>query len=367
MISRFALVVAVGVVLLAAAGTAQASSIVFVRGGDVWLTTPDGSREHRVTSGQDIRAVTQAEDGTIFAWRPGQLYKLDQNGNQLAPPKTTIDMFDLDVSPDGRRLAFWYVLSNGRYFDALNSDGSEAPWDDNNGSYPQWMDNAGVLRSNDAGYVAVQYQGNGNYYNWFGEPDGKKFGVAITRAKDRLVAVVRDYSETGPWTVAHYSNSSQPPVSDAGHILRPPDDPAQRPALRCTVDMGSVEPSHPRFSPDGTQIAWELPDGIHVQPVLDLNSCSQPAGGFTIAGAKSPDWGPADVPVDVIAGSKCVVPKLKGKKLVKAKKLLKKAHCKAGKVKKAKSRRGRGTVIKQSPKPKAVRSAGTKVRLTVAR
>ena len=62
---------------------------------------------------------------------------------------------------------------------------------------------------------------------------------------------------------------------------------------------------------------------------------------------------------------KCIVPKLKGKTLKKARKLLKKAHCKLGKVKGPEGKGAR--VKKQSPKPGKVLKAGSKVRVTTKR
>ena len=59
---------------------------------------------------------------------------------------------------------------------------------------------------------------------------------------------------------------------------------------------------------------------------------------------------------------KCVVPKLKGKTLKKARKALKKAHCKLGKVKGPKGKNAR--IKKQKPKPGKVLAAGSKVRVT---
>jgi hypothetical protein len=352
--------------LLALAGTAQASSIVFVRGGDVWLATPDGTREQQLTRGADFLDVTQADDGTIFARRPGQVYKLDQYGRQLGRPLQTIDMFDLDVTPDGSKLTFWYLLYDGGYINAIGTNGDRGSWDDENGEHPSWIDNDLYISTNGAGYIQVTHEGNGGTNYWKESPGRTDFhSVAITRAKDRLVATYREwdintFEEFGPWKVAHYSNTSQPPLASEHALGTPPAD--QQPTLRCTQEIGPNEITSPRFSPDGTQILWVFDGGVRIMPVYDLDTCSQPPGGFTIDGAISADWGPADVPT-----KRCVVPQLKNKKLAKAKGALKKASCRLGKVKKAKSGRKRGTVLKQSPKAGAVGPAGMKVGVTVAR
>jgi hypothetical protein len=113
----------------------------------------------------------------------------------------------------------------------------------------------------------------------------------------------------------------------------------------------------------------------------DLNGASEvkfgskAAAGFTVdsenqitaTAPKSSIVGLVHVTVTTLAGTSdevrsdrfeyegCVVPKLKGKSRKAAKKALKKANCRLGKVK------GEGKVAKQNPKPRKVRLPGTKV------
>jgi len=65
----------------------------------------------------------------------------------------------------------------------------------------------------------------------------------------------------------------------------------------------------------------------------------------------------------------CKVPRLKGKSLRRAKRALRAAHCKLGRVKKPRGLRsaGRLVVTKSKPKARALRADGTRVRLTLAR
>ena len=66
--------------------------------------------------------------------------------------------------------------------------------------------------------------------------------------------------------------------------------------------------------------------------------------------------------------AKCVVPKLKGLTLKKARAKLKKAHCRAGKVtKKASTKKQQGRVLKQKPKPGKILKPNAKVNLTVGK
>jgi hypothetical protein len=64
---------------------------------------------------------------------------------------------------------------------------------------------------------------------------------------------------------------------------------------------------------------------------------------------------------------KCVVPKLKGLTLKKARKAAKKANCAVGTVKRKKSGRRATTVLKQAKRAGAVLDQGSKINLTVAK
>jgi serine/threonine-protein kinase len=64
----------------------------------------------------------------------------------------------------------------------------------------------------------------------------------------------------------------------------------------------------------------------------------------------------------------CVVPKVKGKKLAKAKRAIRSHHCALGKVRKAYSRTVlEGRVISQKPKAGSHRAPGAKVTLKVSK
>lgn len=111
-----------------------------------------------------------------------------------------------------------------------------------------------------------------------------------------------------------------------------------------------------------------------------------PATSFTVDSdtqitAKAPPAkkpGRVDVVVTTLAGTTsagpsdrftyqaCKVPKVTGQKLKKAKKRLRGAHCKPGKVKlTGGASRAKGRVVKQRPKPGKVRAPGAEVKLTL--
>ena len=63
----------------------------------------------------------------------------------------------------------------------------------------------------------------------------------------------------------------------------------------------------------------------------------------------------------------CIVPRLKGKRLAGARRSIRAAHCAMGRVRRVASRKARGRVIAQGPRPGLRRPAGTKVNLVVSK
>ena len=63
----------------------------------------------------------------------------------------------------------------------------------------------------------------------------------------------------------------------------------------------------------------------------------------------------------------CVVPRVQGKRLAAARRTIRRAHCALGRVRHARSRRARGRVIAQGPRPGLRRPVGTKVNLVLSK
>ena len=64
---------------------------------------------------------------------------------------------------------------------------------------------------------------------------------------------------------------------------------------------------------------------------------------------------------------KCKVPRLLGKTLARARRMIRVAHCSMGRIRRARSSRARGRVASQKPKAGRVFAAGTKVNLVISR
>src|SRR4051812_27614308 len=66
---RLATVAIAVVASVAVAPSAGASTLTYVKGGQVWVSAPDGSEAHLVTpDGTEWRSPTLADDGTVYAY-----------------------------------------------------------------------------------------------------------------------------------------------------------------------------------------------------------------------------------------------------------------------------------------------------------
>ena len=122
-------------------------------------------------------------------------------------------------------------------------------------------------------------------------------------------------------------------------------------------------------------LAW-WPDGtLHAASVSFVQHCEggTPAlrGTFEFrAGDATPPapWMTAQSFPSRRRGSRCVVPRVVGKPLRKARRLLGRAHCGVGRIRRVSSvRMRRGLVLRQTPRAGAKRKRGTRVRLVVSR
>ena len=110
--------------LACGAPAAFADSIAYVNktDGNVYLSTPDGSRQYQVTNTGGYSDVSQADDGTMIALKGVRLHKLARDGQVLAdfdtpvsdtrpaPSKTFYGPFDPAISPDGTKVAYTLLL-----------------------------------------------------------------------------------------------------------------------------------------------------------------------------------------------------------------------------------------------------------------
>jgi hypothetical protein len=63
-----------------AASPRFSGSIVFIKSGNVWLTSPDGAHPRRLTRGGGRSNPSQSDSGTIVAMRRRALVRLTRRG-----------------------------------------------------------------------------------------------------------------------------------------------------------------------------------------------------------------------------------------------------------------------------------------------
>ena len=308
----------------AAAETAAADSILYLKGGDVWLSTPDGARQFQVTTTGGYRSASQSDDGTIVALKGQRLHKLDRLGKVLADNSTAVEdgtndapmpyastfigPHEVDLSPNGRKVAYnfhwqyWTTFggSSTGYHMLRQGVGVTAPdansaWSDAGMGYQTgwldsaWYDDDTLVYGKKASHgmmdiafndVGRQNTGSTNWFHHTSLPDMRQPAVSPDRG---LIAVVGDSNNewsTGQQLWVWESTGPAPALPNLCNAYGNP--------------TGGTYAS-PVFSPDGKALAWEEGDGVHV--VTGQDQCSNPAGAkLLIPGGSEPDWARADVP-----------------------------------------------------------------------
>ena len=223
-----------------------------------------------------------ADDGTIVALRGSSFVRLRTDGAPVGVPTAAVGgdwlvaggPYDPRVSPDGLKIAYWFT---GRRRACLPLDPNCSFEDREVAAYayadrttdplelgavrdrrdPSWYGSGRALLfrpgpgSGEA--VAVNRVGRGESDNqgWFSYDDGTELDQGqISRGGDRFAAVAG---------------------GNEIHLFGVVDPPPALPVLRCVIPGGPY--ANPTWSPDGTMLAWEAPDGVHVAgPVPDLRA-----------------------------------------------------------------------------------------------
>ncbi|MEH3052861.1 MAG: hypothetical protein PGN13_02495 [Patulibacter minatonensis] len=298
---------------LAIAAPASADSFVYLKGGDVYLTTTDIARQFRVTSTGGYTAVSQSDDGTILATTASKrLRRLDRMGNVLSDIGTiaggtsgTLTFkgpFDADVSPNGQRAAYGYLYTgytstgDGTWVNEGNATAfTRAASETSSGESgfrtsreydaPEWVDDQRVLASNGPGWpsdpVAIVEAGSGSSRSWFTDPQNPH---------------PHDATLSRNWRMLAMTNADRTQL----HVYRDQDGlllGAVNPCFFYSQDH-QVRFSSPTFNRDATLLAWADGQGLEIAPIGNT-AAGCPDGvdsELVLPGASSPDWGPAGVP-----------------------------------------------------------------------
>jgi hypothetical protein len=297
---------------LASASMASASSIVYIKGGNVFLSSPDGSVGYQVTSGGGWSSPSQADDGTIVAVQNEQVFRMTPSGRLLNAPIDTVysggagspfhGPFGVRVSPDASNVAFWGGYDETGSWDGYNwwqldvssmwgpADQFGTPnqvLGQQDYTMPSWIDRGRLLLSNINAAMIAQVAvyaiggGDNSEVQWFSDPAAPwlEDGVA-SRDQSRLAFASAGDVSAGPQQIRIYSTQGIP----SGN----PGDPLP-PAPQFVCGVGAGEVSDPSFSPDGSAVVWQAADGVHAAG----SDCS--GDHLVIPGGSEPFWGPADV------------------------------------------------------------------------
>jgi hypothetical protein len=144
--------------LLVCAVPAQAVSVAYIDGGEVWVASPDGTQKKKLAGVPDEeytwREVVQADNGRVLAVRriPGKISQINRftlwapDGTELYQSSLTIEHgwqsaafpLSLDMDPEGKLVVYGYSNSNSGYPMGTYQSGTYVSFTDQPSAYDPW-------------------------------------------------------------------------------------------------------------------------------------------------------------------------------------------------------------------------------------
>jgi hypothetical protein len=303
------------VALLSVAVSAQASSIFFLRAGNIWVANPDGSGARQVTRDGGYDFVSSAKTTNVIAFHRGgndasEYGTLDANGTgRTINPYSSFSVdnqFYTRLNNAGTRMTFAYKQHSAAVFYDAGSVGVD-------GSSPQLIyrqpgDPMGAMNvtfGDPAGNTLLftdfgeNYQFSGSATPCSGTDDISALLVVQTPGQDAADIYCRNdtlladpaLSPSGQLIAA-----AAEPVSDSGyHIVTMPIGGDVGSATDQTtfkdITPASSGDSLPDFSPDSSQIVFQGPNNT-----VYVVSASGGTPRLILSNASVPAWSPYTLP-----------------------------------------------------------------------
>jgi hypothetical protein len=318
LIKRLATATAACGALLAATvpGVAPASSITYIKDSQVWITDPDGKVQKQLTTnGTDLvpyRSPSQTDEGVIYTVGPNRaFFRLTHSGEYAASPLLTPGCIggppptSAQVRPSGGRIALSYVATPGCgsdvsprttavSADTSTEDESANPFQEGY-ARPRWVSQTHyAMITTDRHHIdveAVDHTGQPREWIGLGTNNQGQFDAEIESF---------DVDRTGRYALIEVEPDNGDPIQvyfwdDKGQV------PTGNGELVCSFEVPAGGPwVNPRFSPDGKQVVYTAPDGIHVRdrptPGGPDGSCLLPPDKRIVEDAHDADWGAKSLP-----------------------------------------------------------------------
>jgi hypothetical protein len=325
------------------AASASADSIVYAKKGDLYLTSPDGSKGYRLTTGGGFSSPSQADNGIIGALRYGKLVRLDRRGRMLNKPvggmgspgpgstRSIGGPYEPRISPDGKRFAYYFYvqsstddwenykihISTGSYGTWTWADHFTSPATESEFSHtfvqPEWVTNNRLLGSVslvmnlftwELGTGHGLYDSGGQWWASFQDPPDE-YGVAAFHqymdpalsSDGTKLAMTDGEGDNSQLVIAATHGpawSGHAPYPEPDYLAATAGNGSGLPAptIECATARGKYV--NPSWSRDGRLLAYGTSDGVHVLTIPSFD-CSTATEHVVAAGGTDPAFGPADV------------------------------------------------------------------------
>jgi hypothetical protein len=307
--------VAVPLGLLLCSAPASADSLLYVKGGYVYVANPDGSQARAVTPQSSswawpsesnngniaVAGGAAGTNGTIETSGSSNVYLFDQQGHSLlsspvetpgsvSGPTAPTYVNHFRISPDGSTVAYNYLnyigaASGVATFTSPMSPAGNSNWSDFFDDFidPEWVDASANFGSGFANSIGLTHSstnfgydygafpvsnpsGNATYSGDASIPDGWAFDAGWSHDATKLALVLDNAPDVGGT------------ASEAKIQLETLSSTGSTDGCVITLDPSKYAGNQTSltFSSDGRTIAWGQTDGIYEADVSNPNSCGAP-------------------------------------------------------------------------------------------